>query len=263
MPTFQPKPLVILFFGMLLSWSVYGQEKLRYTGPFQVAGFVGEVDYTYQIIDGDTLLQGPFSMKRSNLDALLDQKDKTFSFTGAFENGFPNGPWNFQFGEFESDQKTEVVGFQYLVNVDGTQHEAQGDILMGRPNGVWTVSEQRIEDSEVKETLFQSRIAYNNGVPQQSFRIEGEQSTLVGRFLRDGLAHDSWTLFGEENTETWSFNNGVLSQIQLDDTTIAVFKGPFKTARTINLDKRFSKILKLQLKLFQVIVMSFYFNFDL
>ncbi|TMU56562.1 hypothetical protein [Flagellimonas algicola] len=247
-PTRQPKFLAVLLLGLLFSWSIQAQEKLRYTGPFQVASFVGEVDYTYQIIDGDTLLQGPFSMKRSNLDALLDQKDKTFSFTGAFENGFPNGPWNFQFGEFESDQKTEVVGFQYRVNVDGIQHQAQGDIQMGRPDGLWTISEQHIEDSEVKETLFQSQITYNNGVPQQSFRIEGKQSTLVGRFLRDGLAHDSWTLFGDESTETWSFNEGVLTQIRLNDTTIAVFQGPFKAARTINLDKRFSKILKLQLK---------------
>lgn len=238
--------------GLLFTWSIQAQEKLRYTGPFQVASFVGEVDYTYQIIDGDTLLQGPFSMKRSNLDALLDQKDKTFAFTGAFENGFPNGQWNFLFGEFESDQKTEVVGFQYRVNVDGIQHQAHGDIQMGRPDGLWIISEQHIEDSEVKETLFQSQITYNNGIPQQSFRIEGRQSTLVGRFLRDGLAHDSWTLFGDENTESWSFKEGVLTQIRLDDTTFAVFEGPFKAARTINLDKRFSKILKLQLEKEQV-----------
>ncbi len=227
---------------------MFGQEKLRYTGPFQVGSFVGEVDYTYQIIDGDTLLQGPFSMKRSNLDALLDQKDKTFSFLGVFENGFPNGPWDFQFGEFESDQKTEVVGYQYRINVDGTQHRAQGSIAMGKPDGLWTISEQLIEDSEVKETLFSSQITYSNGVPQQSFRIEARQSTLVGRFLRDGLAHDDWTLFSDENTETWSFEEGVLTQIQKEGQSFDIFLGPFKATRTVNLDKRFSKILKLQLE---------------
>ncbi|MCL6265905.1 hypothetical protein [Flagellimonas myxillae] len=245
-PTFRPQSLFSLFLGLCFSMTMLGQEKLRYTGPFQLGSYVGEVDYTYQIIDGDTLLQGDFSMKRSSLNALIDQKDKTFSFSGAFEDGFPNGPWNFQFGEFQSDQKTEVVGYQYRVNVDGAQHQAQGNIVKGKPDGLWIISEQRIEDSEVAETLFSSQITYANGVPQQSFRIEGKQSTLVGRFLRTGLAHDDWTLFAEESNETWSFTDGVLRRVSMGEDTFDVFQSPFRAARTINLDKRFSKIIKLQ-----------------
>lgn len=252
-PTLQPRQLQLLLMGLLcLSTPISAQELVKYTGPFQLGNYIGEVDYTYRITEGDTLLQGAFSMKRSNVGALLDQKDDFFSFTGAFENGFPNGPWRFQFGEFESDKKTEVVGYQYRVNVNGTQHEASGNIKLGRPDGIWEISEKSIQDSEVKETLFSSKITYDNGVPQKSFRIENGQSTLVGRFLRNGLAHDSWTLFDNDFTETWSFSDGVLKEISQVKggaaRTLPVFDEPFRMSRTINLDERFSQILKLQLK---------------
>lgn len=247
-PTLRPRPSKWLFLGlMLISISLYGQETIRYTGPFQLGNYVGEVDFSYRLVDGDTLLTGPFSMKRSNLDALLDQKDKTFSFTGSFTDGFPNGGWNFQFGEFESDQKTEVVGYQYRVNVNGIQKAAKGNIKMGKPDGSWSISEELIENSEVKETIFNSQITYADGIPQQSFRIEGRQGTLVGRFLRNGHAHDDWTLYGDDHTETWSFSDGILNTISKKNSNFPIFQSNNRDFRTINLDERFVKILKLQL----------------
>lgn len=245
------------FFLFFPLWLVYtsailqGQE-LRYTGPLQVDNYVGEADFTYQLVDGDTILNGPFRMQRSNLGALLDTKDNFFSFAGAFEDDYPEGYWKFQFGAFESDRKTEVVGYQYRVNVNGTQHDAYGNIKTGKPDGNWVYSEKKIEDSEVKETLFSSAINFENGIPQQSFRIESVQGTLVGRFLRNGLAHDEWTLFGENTSESWLFNEGTLQTIQIEEAgqtrRVAVYNAPFTTFKTINLDNRYTQILKLQVE---------------
>lgn len=250
--TLRSWPLIVLIFSMLcFSPSIIGQEELHYTGPFQVGNYTGEVDYTYQITNGDTLLQGPFNFRRSNLGALLNQKDKTFSFSGDFLDGYPNGPWQFQFGEFESDKKTEVVGYQYRVNINGIQKEAKGNITMGKPDGLWTISEALIADSKIKETLFRSTINYADGVSQQSFQIEYGKSTLVGRFLRNGLAHDDWTMFGEGSTETWTFDDGVLTDIELgteeERKSIPIYQKSFGTFKIINLDTRFSQLVKLQL----------------
>nr|WP_299068182.1 hypothetical protein [uncultured Allomuricauda sp.] len=250
--TLRSWPLIVLIFSMLcFSPSIIGQEELHYTGPFQVGNYTGEVDYTYQITNGDTLLQGPFNFRRSNLGALLNQKDKTFSFSGDFIDGYPNGPWQFLFGEFESDKKTEVIGYQYRVNINGIQKEAKGNISMGKPDGLWTISEALIADSKIKVTLFRSTINYADGVPQQSFRIEYGKSTLVGRFLRNGLAHDDWTMFGEGSTETWTFDDGVLTDIELgteeERKSIPIYQESFGTFKIINLDTRFSQLLKLQL----------------
>ncbi len=245
------------FFSLFLIWLVcasailQGQE-LRYTGPLQVGDYVGEADFTYQLVDGDTILNGPFRMQRSNLGALLDNKDNFFSFSGAFEDDYPDGYWKFQFGAFESDRKTEVVGYQYRVNVKGAQNDAYGNIKMGKSDGNWVYSEKKIEDSEVTETLFSSAINFVNGIPQQSFQIESVQGTLVGRFLRDGLAHDEWTLFGEDTSESWFFNEGVLQTIQIEEARqtqkINVYSAPFSTFKTINLDNRYTQILKLQME---------------
>lgn len=233
------------------STTLQGQE-LRYTGPLQVGNYVGEADFTYQLVDGDTILNGPFRMQRSNLGALLDNKDNFFSFSGAFNDDYPDGYWKFQFGAFESDRKTEVVGYQYRVNVNGTQHDAYGNIKMGKPDGNWVYSEKKIEDSEVTETLFNSNINFENGIPQQSFRIESAQGTLVGRFLRNGLAHDQWTLFGEDISESWFFNEGTLQTIQIEEAgqtrRVAVYSTPFTTFKTINLDNRYTQIIKLQME---------------
>lgn len=251
--TLKPRLFAILILAMLcFPLSIWSQEELHYAGPFQVGSYTGEVGYTYRINKGDTVLQGPFNFRRSNLGALLDKKDKTFSFSGNFSDGFPNGAWQFQFGEFESDKKTEVVGYQYRVNVNGVQQEAKGNIGMGKPDGLWTFSEELIEDSEIKETLFRSAIKYDNGVPQQNFRIESGQSTLIGRFLRNGLAHDDWTLFGEDITETWTFDDGVLTNIRFEtneeNRSIPIYQKSLRMSKTINLDSRFSQIVKLQLK---------------
>lgn len=241
--------LILVIF--CFSFALQAQDERHYSGPFQVGSYVGEVDYSYHISSTDTLLHGPFNFRRSNLGALLDQKDKTFSFTGDFLNGSPNGAWQFLFGEFESDKKTEVVGYQYRVNINGIQQEAKGNIIEGKPDGIWTLEEARIVDSQVAETLFQSTINYDKGVPQRSFQIESGKQVLVGRFLRNGLAHDDWTLFGEGLLETWTFNEGVLIQIQLEQgeesRSIPIYRTPKDAMRTIVLDTRFSQLLRLQL----------------
>ena len=234
-------------------FQVSGQQVQRYTGPYNVGQYSGQANFNYRIVAGDTILQGPFQMQRSNLGALVDDSDAFFGFLGSFENGYPNGYWKLQFGEFSSGSTSELVGFQYRVNVSGVQLEASGDIQKGRPDGEWTISRERIENSEVHETLFKSTFILNSGVPQQSFRIDNDSLTLIGRFLRNGLAHDAWTCFAtdSEDSETWNFEEGVLKRIDIDnegDTQSFSFSMPSgQSTKTISLNKAYFKIIEQQL----------------
>ncbi|MEM9648081.1 MAG: hypothetical protein AAF969_06340 [Bacteroidota bacterium] len=248
------QPITKLLLLLCLHTSIWGiaQEKQHFKGPLTVGQFNGEAEYDFRVVVGDTILDGPFSMIRSNLNALLEDKDNFFSFTGGFQNGYPNGDWNFQFGEFQSGVDTKVVDLQYRLNVSGTTNSASGTISMGKPNGLWTFDSKKIENSEVEENLFNSTITFENGIPQKSFKIENQSSTLVGRFLRNGLAHDVWTLYTDNDSgtsESWFFDNGLLQKVEKlnDGSTEAwsLYGSSLPKEETINLDARYLKILQL------------------
>ncbi|NNE76110.1 MAG: hypothetical protein HKN31_03460, partial [Pricia sp.] len=249
------------YFPVLLSFTVFlcvlanaqETEKQYYEGSLQLGEFIGEANYGYTIVEGDTLLDGPFQMSRSNLQALLKEEDSSFSFTGAFKDNYPEGFWQFQFGKFQSDSKSQVVDIRYQIKVSGRQELASGLIVRGKPDGKWVYSIDQIKDSQVEKTLFNSSIDFEEGVPQRNFSIENDSSTLVGRFLRNGLAHDEWSLFGSTELgakESWIFNNGTLQTIRQQKNgvshTVQVFNNSITTDTIINLDSRYIKALRLQ-----------------
>ncbi len=251
---YERSTLSVFLFFLTSVITLTGQENLIYNGNLKVGPYQGNAMYYYRVVEGDTLLDGPFRIQRSNLGALLEKKDNTFTFKGDFENDFPTGEWYFQFGEFESDSITEVVGYQYKINVNGTQQETSGSLLKGKPDGKWTFVKNKIQNSEVEQTIFKSDIEFENGVPQKNFRIENTDAILVGRFLRDGLAHDEWTLISQNEIteeESWFFTNGRLREIRKTvngvSTTISPYPISLPDYEIINLDDRYLKILAIQL----------------
>ncbi len=243
-------PVILLFFSTLI---VRSQDVSQYNGPYRVGEYQGTASFGYRLQEQDTILEGPFKMQRSNLNALVEDEDTSFSMEGAFENDYPEGNWTFQFGEYQTDRQTEVVDYQYRVLISGIQHLADGFIKLGKPDGSWVYRVDRIERSEVQETLFDSQIEFENGIPQRSFRIENSQSTLLGRCLRNGLAHDEWTLFskdGESGSESWFFSNGLLQSIQVEKDGLTEVSEVFSAAGSrdtiIELDARFLSLLQLK-----------------
>ncbi|MGX1931261.1 hypothetical protein [Flagellimonas sp. 2504JD4-2] len=244
---------LFLLVPMVLSQVMLAQVQQEFEGPLKVGRFEGQAEYTYVLKDTDTVLDGNFTMHRSNLNALLKNTDDFFSFKGSFANGYPEGKWDFQFGEFQSGSGTEVVGYQYRIKVTGTQHEAHGSISQGKPNGVWTYVVKEIEDSEVKRTLFASTLEFEKGIPQKSFRIENEHNSMVGRFLRNGLAHDVWTLYSDEDpntSESWYFDEGFLHKMEYSSADGSMisrnFDAPSGQTKIIGLDERFVKLIKIK-----------------
>jgi len=248
-----PFILILCTLLALVPMVLQGQETFHYSGPLQIGKYKGEAGYDYKIVSGDTLLHGPFLMERSNLEALLENEDASFLFSGTFTDHYPTGFWRFQLGEFQSNSQSQVIDYQYRVLISGLQEEASGILDRGKPDGPWTYLVNQIKDSEIEKTLFKSTITFEKGIPQQSFRIENEKSTLVGRLLRNGLAHDEWSLYGSDGVEaleSWIFNEGVLEKIQCmedNETKMVELDLNLDQRKTITLDDRYVKILELQL----------------
>ncbi len=229
-----------------------GQQTQHYTGPFQIGDYRGNAVYDYKVIGQDTLLEGAFQMQRSDLEALLKKEDSTFLFSGSFQDGYPNGFWTFQFGEFQSERRAQVINYQYRVQVSGVQESGSGTVLKGKPNGTWTYDVNRIQDSEIVEALFKSTFDFDEGVPQRNFRIESEDRTLVGRFLRNGIAHDEWALYDDaaiDATERWFFQDGVLQKIILFKNGKASefpIYASGSQVKTVTIDTRYLAAVQLQ-----------------
>ncbi|MDT0539722.1 hypothetical protein [Croceitalea sp. P059] len=233
---------------MILSFNqrVKSQNSYTYYGPLSIGNYSGDASYGFTVISGDTLLNGPFQIKKANLDDLLQKQDYSFDFSGNFKNNYPNGDWKFKFGTFQSNNQSQVVDYQYRVAISGVQEEAFGEMVDGKPNGPWVFSVNKIKDSEISERLFKSNIIFDNGIPKQNFRIENDSLILAGRFLRNGLAHDEWSLydsFGFGAAENWIFSNGVLKQIVLSidgtNTKTSIYGNYSGNTTTINLDSQF------------------------
>ncbi|SFR47138.1 hypothetical protein SAMN04490243_1888 [Robiginitalea myxolifaciens] len=240
---------------LLCGPTLTAQEAEMYSGEFRVGKYSGQANFGYEIREGDTLLQGPFVFQRSNLGALLESGDYTFVFRGNFADDYPSGAWEFQFGEFSTDSQTEVVDFQYKVNVSGKQHEALGIMSEGKPDGLWTHTVNEVRNSKLEDVLFRSSIRFDKGIPQKTFQIAFNGNTLAGRLLRNGLAHDQWTLYSDEAaggaTEHWFFNEGVLERLEFQSgeawQTIDFSDNPGGNYREAALDQNFFQSLEWQL----------------
>jgi hypothetical protein len=237
----------------------HAQENSTYRGPYKVLDYHGEAQFEYKIADEDTIFNGPFSMEQSSLDGLLNKGDRFFFFQGNFSEDLPQDKWTFQFGEFQKGSGTAVSNFQYNVKINGSQHDASGVLNNGKPQGEWIHEVVRIENSEVGELLFRSTIQFEDGIPKRNFKIEDENYVLVGRFLRDGLAHDQWELFDKDglgSTETWVFDDGRLDRILVNGAqqteTIPGFTQAMTNELVVNLDERYTEILRLTQRLSNV-----------
>ncbi|MEC8831215.1 MAG: hypothetical protein VX772_02560, partial [Bacteroidota bacterium] len=239
-------PLLFLF-AISLS---FGQQRKSYEGPLKVGPYKGKANYQYTIIDLDTVYDGDFLLQKSNLETLMQNEDATFRFAGYFDKGIANGPWEFQFGEFQTSSQSRVVDNEYRVMVSGVQETGEGNLVNGKPDGEWTYTINQIKDSEIEKILFKSHFTFDSGVPQQNFQIENDSSVLVGRFLRDGLAHDEWSYYGTETVEdieNWFFDDGLLRTVQVKSDRvskeISIFDKNAPQYKTIQLDDRFLSLL--------------------
>ena len=243
--------LFTLFLLLQLPLHSLAQERQQYQGKFKLGKYLGNADFSYKVSGKDTIYDGPFQFQRSSLLALMENEDFSFLFRGNLENGIAYGPWQFQFGDYKSNSQSEIVDFEYRVLISGIQEEGTGAIQNGSPDGNWRYQVNRVKDSELDTVLFKSEFSFEKGVPQKNFKIENDSAVLVGRFLRDGLAHDEWASYSYksiEDTENWFFNEGLLKRIEImkdgDKQVFPIFDAQTDNYKIIPLDLSYLELLQ-------------------
>ena len=222
-------------------------------GSMRLGAYTGSADYQYDIVEGDTLFNGPFNLRTVKLNSLLDNTESYFSLDGTFKENHPDSVWHFQFGEFYREVGTELIDYHLKVKVSGLQHSTIAPFQLGSPSGEWTHIVKKIDSSSVEKIIFESKVPFDEGRPHGILRIKNDSLTLLGRFLGDGMAHDRWELnFSKtpSRLETWHFTHGRLEEIEIRDKkeidTVKVFPKNGGAFTTTNLDQRYFRILALQ-----------------
>lgn len=247
----RPQRFVLgIIFLLAFPLQTIGQKS--YEGPFSRGNYSGFAEYQFQIIEGDTIFDGSFLFKEFDFDSLLLAQDTFHSFAGNFRTGRPYGSWNFQFGNFTKGDEIQVNNLNYDVRVNGLYHNAYGELINGMPQGYWTHEVYYLKNSERKDLLFKSSINFDQGIPQQSFQVKDDQATLLGRFLRNGLAHDTWELYSQETAdiiEKWIFDEGMLTSIVLlsrpKPDTLRIFSEDNNSIKEVTLDEQYIRTINL------------------
>ena len=247
----RPLALVACVWSVALVAQTAPPEEGIYTGPYRVGDYRGQARYQYDVsVEGDTVRQGGFRMEGSDLASLLSGGDNYFAFRGSFRDDVPSDRWRFTFGEYAVEGSADVEGFEYHLKVDGEQHQTTGSLRRGRPDSRWTTEVRRVEASRPTDLLFRSEVTFSGGVPQQSFTVEGGGASLLGRFKRNGVAHDIWTLYSDlDAQEEWTFEDGWLRAIASGGARREVFGADVGEGRFVNLDERYVRLLSLYLAL--------------
>ena len=224
-----------------------------YSGDYQLGPLRGEAMFSYQLDNGDTIFDGSFQLERGDLDPAVDE-DSYFLVQGNYTDDIPHGAWTFKFGQLRPTGSISLDDNQYQVRLDGILHQAQGELVQGQYQDTWIHEVHQIQNSQPGEQLFRSEVRFEAGIPQLAIQIEDSDNVLLGRFLRNGLAHDVWTLYtNKEQSEHWHFRDGRLEKISIQvsdgDGDIDVFP-PFEGPSIVmNLDHRYLSLLDVLLQL--------------
>ncbi len=232
---------------------LYSQEPQDFRGYVQWGGYQGLASYRYVLVEGDTVLHGPFSLQSRGLEASPFGEQPYISFGGEFSEGQLDSSWVFQFGDFEAGDRTEWEGEYIRVPVSGRRHRAEAHFEQGLAQGSWTHLIEQIEDSEQIDTVLTSELMVEKGLPTENFRIEDKGLILLGRFMAPGLAHDVWTFnykTAVDKLEHWSFAAGRLEKIWVqrgeEADSLGIYPDELAQSQTIDLNARYIRILSLQ-----------------
>lgn len=245
---------IVLFLACTFAQNSLAQELKTYRGAYQIGDYTGIANFEYHIKNMDTIFDGKFSFGNV-IENDIKANTKPVIVSGSFKNNQPDGKWKFQLGNFSNSGKKTMVNYQYVNEINGVQKSIIVNLKEGEPSGKWLIQIDSLKNSEAIKTLFKSDFDYSNGIPQKTFRIENHTEYMVGRLLKNAVAHDVWSLYTKEGVgelENWYFNEGKLEKLTIKDKEqtkqIKLDYGNANTTATISLDEHYIDIMELRLQ---------------
>ena len=226
------------------------RDSSGYRGAYMVGGLPGQANYGYALNRGDTVLQGAFNWEGGSYGLPAATPFERLAYRGNYEGGRPVGPWSIIQGSFQPAGEGSIDGYRYHIDLDGEEWEAAGSLGRGgRLTGKWVHTAATVENGALGQVTYSSEVSFTEGSPERDFRLEDDAETvLLGRFNREGLAQDAWTLYESlAATQTWSFEGGLLTSVSRirgsDTTSTTVFADPPPATVTVNLDENYLRAI--------------------
>ena len=237
--------------GLGASPSAQAQGTDLFRGGYTLAGRTGVATYAYDLVGGDTVRTGDFDFRAYAAEDLLSDGDDYVDIGGQFGgDGRATGSWRFDFGELSAADVSEVRDLRYHLAVDGERRRTVGRFERGRAEGEWRAVTERIRRSQPTDTLFYSRFDYSAGTPQQTFSLGSPGTEMLGLVTREGLAEDTWVLFGDrDGDEEWRFHDGLLLSVTRDGRTAALFEDYAGDTLHVALDEGYLRLLDIYLRM--------------
>ena len=246
--------LVILVVIALMMDCLSLLAQFQYSGAYRLGSLRGMGEFSYLLKGRDTIFQGPFELEHGSLEEPAGSEGY-FLVKGAYSEDVPTGEWMLRFGQFSPTGSISLDDYRYEVRLNGVLHQVGGEILNGQYQGKWIHQVQEIQNSEPGRQLFRSEVQFEAGIAQLAVQMEKLDQVLLGRFLRNGLAHDVWSLYAnQKQVEHWHFKEGLLERIVLSPgktgSEFSVFSNVPESLKIINLDARYIALLEAYLKVY-------------
>ena len=218
----------------------------QFTGPYRFGDVAGTASYNYQLDGRDTLPQGPFRFTAADLK---DGRGRYYVLDGNYtENQQPTGVWRLEWADITGTGAGEIDQYVYRAPVLGTRHVARGVVGADGPQGSWSLEKGPLAGGRAGGASFTEEAEFAGGVPLRVLRLEGGNSSLLGRFSRDGVAEDVWAIYDDlELVQNWHFTDGRLQRVEVfldgDTASVAVFTESVNKEVLVNLDARYLELI--------------------
>ena len=235
---------------ILPQWSA--SQTKTYTGSLRIGQYVGNANFQYNTLRQDTILNGSFQIKGSNVDSILNSRINYFNFSGNYQENTPDGTWKIQLGDFSSNGEASLDHYKLKLKVDGLLQEAvikidQGVLL---DKQYWVCD---IEQSVISNIPFSSRMTSQKDSIKGEFSIVNDSIDLCGYVADNGLADGEWLALSMASGNTiyrLQFEDGWLKSLrqQQQDRTVLeadLFGEDIGASKAIRLSTKYFYVLNL------------------
>ena len=236
---------LLLSIGALLAVCQLAAQGER-SGPYRFGNVAGTATYNYRLDGRDTLPQGPFRFTAADLE---NGRGRYYALAGNYaESQQPSGVWRLEWADITGTGAGEIDNYVYRAPVLGTRHVAQGMVGPAGPQGNWSLEKAPLAGGEAEAPGFTEKAEFAGGVPLRVLQLEGGNSSLLGRFSREGVAEDVWAVYDDfDLVQNWHFTDGRLQRVEVfldgDTASVAVFTEAVDKEMLIDLDARYLQLL--------------------
>ncbi len=179
---------------MALSLPTESMCQTRHSGPYIWGDELqGSVEYSYRILSGDTVLNGPWHFTASWKDTTATDAVHSLEVHGQYDQqGLMTGPWTYSNKRLQFSSEPVVKGFQVVHDASGVEYKVVGRFENGLANGNWSVVDRSIVDTEPVDTLYMANAVFADGRYAGAISGRWDGMRFSGTATGSGMLHGDW-----------------------------------------------------------------------